>query len=151
MVAGLLVAGGVHAEVSPAAVDSTAAKLPFLATTSVDEFFTASNLTRLYGKDLVRFMSPQTASARYDLAALDHYGTPSNPQWVPPPLTPDSSISLTDEQRRRHPSDMTPEDRAALKPPEAGVHVGIPSAVAATTAFVGGLALLVKILAEMVR
>jgi len=41
---------------------------------------------------------------------------------------------------------VSPSEKEALTPPSAGVQVGIPSAVAATGALLGGLALLVKIL-----
>ena len=63
--------------------------------------------------------------------------------------TPDSSnVHLVDAARR---AELTPEERAQAAPKKPGAHVGIPGPAAAAGALLGGLALLVKVIAALVR
>jgi len=137
---------------NPAAAQAkVSTALPFRPLGAVDEYFTASNLTKLYGKDLTRFMKLDPQS-RADLARLDRWGQPGEPRYAAAPAPVDSSdIAVADRNAANNPATLTPEQKEALVPPQPGAHVGIPSAVATTGALVGGLALLAKIISEFVR
>lgn len=114
--------------------------LPFRPLSSPTDRFAASNLTRAYEKDVSLFLNSQ--GPRVDLAELDRHGyfpygdRPYDPEWK----------SLVESGEARRVAEMSPKEKDEVTPPTAGVQVGIPSAVAATGALIGGLALLVKIL-----
>ena len=62
--------------------------------------------------------------------------------------TPEDSTAkaLYERARRGDVAEVAPPEKAELAPPQPGVRTGIPSAVAATGALIGGLAILIKIL-----
>jgi hypothetical protein len=131
--------------------DSAAARLPFRLLDSPNGYFTVSNLTKAYGRDLSEWLKVQ-APPTTDLAQLDRYGRSRPIEPAPAPAPEDSSdLALADAAKKHNPTELTPEEKAALTPPQPGVHVGIPGTVAATGALIGGLALLAKIVTEFLR
>lgn len=149
----LLLASGVRsAEAKPgpaqAPRDSLGA-LPFLPAEEPGQSFTASRLTRTYERDVMQFVRPVRKSPPTQVAGLDALPAPAA---RPDTAAADSSdIRLTRAEQGRKPTELGPDEKAALNPPQAGAHVGIPGPVAATTALLGGFALLVKLISELVR
>ncbi len=94
-----------------------------------------------YDRDLALFLN--TRSRRIDLAVLDRHGHASPPATV---WDDSTAKALFDRSQPTDVAEVTPGEMDALTPPTAGVHMGIPSAVAATGALLGGIGLLIKIL-----
>ncbi len=109
------------------------------------DIFGVSNLTVSYEQTIASFSNP-TSRRNRDLAWLDRYGN------QPPRVaeTDSSSIRLVDEAKRRA-TELTPTEKKALEPPAPPVHVGIPSPVAVGASLVGGIALLAKVIAALLR
>ena len=98
----------------------------------------------------MQFVRPVRRLPATEIANLD--ALPPRTQSLPDTAAADSSdIRLTRGDQGKRPTELTPEERAALSPAQPGAHVGIPSPVAATTALLGGFALLVKLLSELIR
>lgn len=98
-----------------------------------------------YEKTIASFSNVAAHQSR-DLAWLDRYGDP-RPKRVE---TDSSNIHLVDEAARRA-TELTPDEKKALEPPSPPVQVGIPSPVAVGASLVGGIALLVKVIAALMR
>ena len=126
--------------VAPSPLAAAARTLPFRPLQGPDDVFTASSLTIDYDHAWMSFSNPR--GPRVDMAALDRHG------YFPLGDVPADSAARALYERSLHPdvAEVTPADKEALSPPEAGAHVGIPSAAAATGALLGGLAILIKIL-----
>ncbi len=150
---GLLLAlgpGSASARTEPAKAprDSLTA-LPFLPASGAGEQFTASRLTKAYDHNLMQFVKPVRRVPPTELAGLDGLAA-SRP--APPDTAPvDSSDIRLTRAGQGQTAELTPEQKAALVPEQPGAHVGIPGPVAATTALLGGLALFVKLLTELIR
>ena len=131
-----------------AAADSSATlrALPFPPITEPGQSFAASDLTRRYTKNVMPFLRPDLAPPT-DLAQLDRAAERSEARAAE---ADSSDVQLVDEQRRRA-GPLTPEEKNQLVPPKPGAYVGIPGPVAATGALLGGLALLIKLIAELAR
>jgi hypothetical protein len=136
-----LLLGGVwcHAAYGTAG-DAATTTLPFRPLGGPHDRFSASNLTVTYEKDPTLFLNGSRPPI--DLAQLDRYG---HFPYGDVPLDPNEK-SLVGSPRPQSVADVSPQEKDELTPPTAGAHVGIPSAVAATGALLGGLAILVKIL-----
>jgi hypothetical protein len=109
------------------------------------DIFGVSHLTISYEKTVASFSNPNVQKAR-DLAWLDRYGDAR-------PRTADadsSDIRLVDEAKRRA-TELTPEEKKALAPPAPPVHVGIPSPMAIGASLAGGVVLLAKVIAALLR
>lgn len=120
---------------------SASPPLPFRAVRGPSDRFTASSLTMNYDRDLALFLNARPRSI--DLAFLDRYG------HAPPPVSvwEDSTAkALFDRSQGTDVAEVAPGEKDALTPATAGVRMGIPSAVAATGAILGGIGLLIKIL-----
>jgi hypothetical protein len=136
----------VVAACGPALAGASEASLPFVAVSSDQEIFASSHLTRTYAPDRTYILSaPQLR--RTELARLDRWG------WFPAddvPAPDDSETGRVAQQTSPAPEELVPADELrADQPAQAGVHVGIPSVVAATGAALGGLVLLVQVLAGL--
>jgi len=94
-----------------------------------------------YDRDLALFLN--TRPRRIDLGDLDRYG-----HAPPAPSAWDDSTAkaLFDRSQPTDVAEVTPGEKDALTPATAGAKVGIPSAVAATGAILGGIGILIKIL-----
>jgi len=151
---GLLLAGGRSAEARPEPLpvpaDSTHFRLPFEPAQEPGEPFVASKLNKTYGKDLTRLMRPRARSPRTDLETLDQYAEAPLPPFAPAELD-SSDIRLVGSRPEGSSAELTPQDKEEAKPAQAGVQVGIPGPVAATTALLGGIALFVKVLTEFLK
>ena len=132
--------------------DPGATRLPFSPSHSPEEPFAASELARLYTRNLGTFLGSEPHLSRADLRELDRYGAAPAPTPAAARAAEDTGgTRVVEASGREAPPQLTPEEKARAKPPEAGAHVGIPSPVAATTALLGGLGLLVKLIADLVR
>lgn len=140
--AACLAAPGAAMARTPAA-DSTRGPLFAPAPGSRDRF-ACSLLTRPYEDDLIPFTNLRPAPT--DLAQLDALGN-----WVGDNPADSADISLVDAQRAAESSEIPAEEKEVLVPPAAGVQVGIPGPGPAIAAALGGLALLAKVLADLVR
>ena len=97
----------------------------------------------------MQFVRPVRKSPPTEVAGL---ATLPAPAAAPDTAAADSSdIRLTRAGEGKKPTELAPGEKAALNPPQAGAHVGIPGPVAATSALLGGFALLVKLISELVR
>ena len=136
----LLPALGVAAHPPETSEIAVVRPLPFRPLQGPDDVFSASSLTISYDRAWMSFSNPR--GPRIDMAALDRHG------YFPPGDVPADSLARALYERALHPdvAEVTPADKDALSPPKAGAQVGIPSAVAATGALLGGLAILIKIL-----
>ena len=125
---------------------STASRLPFVAVKSDQEIFASSHLTKTYAPDQT-YLLRAPRLRRTDLARLDRWG------WFPAddvPVPDASETGRVAQQTSPAREELVPADELrADQPAQAGVHVGIPSAVAATGAALGGLVLLVQVLAGL--
>ncbi|UCE03517.1 MAG: hypothetical protein JSW67_04830 [Candidatus Latescibacterota bacterium] len=107
-----------------------------------DGRFAASQLTRVYDRDPTLFLGE--SANLLDPEQLDRYG------WFPYGDIPAGSDSkrLLQEADPNDVANLAPSEKDAIEGPEAGAYVGIPSAVAATGAVIGGLGLLAKFISE---
>ena len=94
-----------------------------------------------YDRDLALFLN--AGPRRTDLAFLDLYGHAPPPESV---WEDSTAKALFDRSQGTDVAEVAPGEKDALVPATAGVRVGIPSAVAATGAILGGIGLLIKIL-----
>ena len=125
---------------------SEASRLPFVAVKSDHEIFASSHLTKTYAPDQTYLLrAPQLR--RTDVSRLDRWGWfPADDVAVPD----DSETGRVAQQTSPAPDELVPADELrADQPAQAGVYVGIPSVVAATGAALGGLVLLVQVLAGL--
>jgi hypothetical protein len=127
----------------PAAPDSGLAFRPLGGPT---DRFSVSDLTRTYERDLT-IWSNAGRQPVLDLAWLDRYGGSTGGHAA----IDSSDIDVVGGAERREPTAMTPDERAAAEPPQPGVQVGIPSPVAVAGALLGGVAVLVKLIAALGR
>jgi hypothetical protein len=148
-----VVAGTHPAAARPAPVETrsdSVLALPFLPASEPGQTFTASRLTKTYNRDLMQFVRPVRRLPATEIAALD--ALPPARVAAPDSAVADSSdIRLTRNGQGKRPTELSPTEKAALAPEKPGAHVGIPGPVAATTALLGGFALLVKLISELVR
>lgn len=116
----------------------------FRPATNSGDPIASSELTRKYAVDLTLFLRPSADVDVADLAWLDRMGSP------PPSAVPaaDSSDVELIESGARAPRDPPPAGERAAAPKPSG---SIPGPVAATTALLGGLVLLVKVITEFLR
>jgi hypothetical protein len=138
-----------QANATPAVPPAGAASrpLPFPVLREPGQSFAASELARAYSRDLLPLLNPEAARLSADLALLDRYGT------APPPghtvaAADSSDIRLVDSRRQ---GELTPEEKKQLEPPGPPLRTSIPSSVATSASLIGGLALLVKLLADMIK
>jgi hypothetical protein len=98
----------------------------------------------------MQFVSPVRRAQPTEVAGLDELlpVRAAAPDTAP---ADSSDIRLTRAEQGRRPTELSPDEKAALDPPKPGAQVGIPGPVAATTALLGGFALLVKLISELVR
>jgi hypothetical protein len=135
--------GSTTAPVKLAGRDSVRTRpLPFLPAPRPDQPFAASELTKPYVKNFAPLLKPRPRSTsireveRYAAAAYRDTSRDS------------SNVHLVDAAKH---SELTPEEKAKAVPKKPGAHVGIPGPAAAAGALLGGLALLVKVIAALVR
>jgi hypothetical protein len=105
-----------------------------------DGRFVTSRLDRDHGRDPTPFLSGVIVS-QLDLSVLDAHG-----RFPDGDVPADSTKKLVRGRPPQETAALSPEEKKAAAPPEPGVHTAIPSAVAATGALLGGIALLVKVL-----
>ena len=134
------------AEAAIARDSAASRRLPFTPSHGAGQPFAASELTRRYGKDVTQFLRSEPVSLT-DLAQLDRMAEATTPGTAG---VDSSDLRLVEEQRRRA-TQLTPQEKEKLVPPQPGAHVGVPSAVAATGALLGGLGLLIKLIVELAR
>jgi len=120
-----------------------ASSLPFRALDDDSKYFTASDLTKPYAVDLNQLLDFGKKS-HVDLAVLDAHG------WFPADDIPyDPNVhDLFQWAEEDVPTDpLSPEEKVAGENPTAGAAMGIPGPVAIGGAILGGVGLLVSILA----
>lgn len=129
---------------APATASATASKRLFVPLRSEQDIFTPSILTKTYGPDRT-FLFSRPEVRRFDLEQLDRWG------HAPTLAVPESAGETGRLEHESTPSvaELSEEEQRALQPPQAGVQVGIPSAAAATGAALGGIVLLVQVLAAL--
>lgn len=110
--------------------------------------FSVSNLTRSYERDLTLWSSRASGSAR-DLAWLDRHGRAM--AGSASAGADSSDIDVVGATPVRDPTAMTPADKDAAQPPQPPVRVGVPSPVAVAGSLLGGLALLVQLIAKLAK
>ena len=109
------------------------------------DLFSVSNLTISYEQSIASFSNTTSRQSR-DLAWLDRYGN-QRPRMAE---TDSSNIRLVDEAKRQA-TELTPTEKKTLEPPAPPVQVGIPSPVAVGASLLGGIALLAKVIAALLR
>lgn len=143
----LLGSAAVQAQpVAPSSSDSLRSALPFVPVRGPGDRFVASNLSKTYDRDLLHLLNPEAARIRADLALLDRYG--QAPRHRVPVEVDSSNVRVVDAGK---PDQISREEKEKLEPPAPPIKTTIPDAVASTASILGGLALLVKILSEMIR
>ena len=154
VLAGGLVVGSWAAEAgstpAPAPLDSTRLQLPFEPLQGPDDWFAVSPLSRAYAKDLTRLLRPAASRSWAELETLDRYAEGPPPGFVPAELD-SSDIRLVGARPEGSTAELTPEDKKEAKPAQAGVQVGIPSSVAASATIIGGIAMFIKVLTELIK
>ena len=125
--------------------DSRASSLPFRALGDDTARFTASELTGPYEIDMNQLLDVAKQS-RVDLEVLDAHG------WFPMddvPYDPNTHDMFQWAEADLPTDPPTPEEKVAGESSSGGVGVGIPSPVAVGGAILGGVGLLVSILADI--
>ena len=136
---------------SPAGATTTPGRLPFRALIERTDHFTASYLTDDYEKQFVPLQSLLPPPRRFDLDRIeaDSDWTQANVDSITE--ADSTALALFGDSRARDAASLPPEERDAMIPASAGVHIGLPGPTAALTALAGGLGLLAKLIYELAR
>ena len=110
--------------------------------------FSVSDLTRLYERDLSVWTNVDRQPAG-DLAWLDRHGS-ARPVRVAA-HSDSSDLDVVEGAEGRDPTAMTRAEKEAAEPPKPPISTAIPSPIAVAGSLVGGLAILVKLIAALAK